>query len=185
MCFFLSFHIFFSSVFQEVLWKEAASLKDPDLQSLSSRLQTSILSARAPGTVTKYERAFNRWKDFALSKQELSYFTAEPIHVAVYLQHVLESTRSRSSVDSAFYSIKWAHESAGLGSPTDNTLVIRVREAANRILGVERRNRKEPITIEILKDIVDNADLSNTLQLRNVCLYVLSYAGFFLERKRL
>ena len=120
-----------------------------------------------------------------MSKQELSYFTAEPIHVAVYLQHVLESTRSRSSVDSAFYSIKWAHESAGLGSPTDNTLVIRVREAANRILGVERRNRKEPITIEILKDIVDNADLSNTLQLRNVCLYVLSYAGFFLERKRL
>ena len=81
-------------------------------------------------------------------------------------------------MDSAFYSIKWAHESAGLASPTDNTLVIRVREAPNRILGVERRNRKEPITIEILKDIVDNADLSNTLQLRNVCLYVLSYAVF-------
>ena len=57
--------------------------------------------------------------------------------------------------------------------------MIRVREAANRILGVERRNRKEPITSEILKDIVNNADLSNTLQLRNVCLYVLSYAGFF------
>ena len=54
-----------------------------------------------------------------------------------------------------------------------------MREAANRILGVERRNRKEPITIEILKDIIENADLSNTLQLRNVCLYVFSYAGFF------
>ena len=79
-----------------------ASFKDPDLQSLSFRLQTSILSARAPGTVTNYERAFNRWKDFALSKQELSYFPAEPFHVAVYLQHVLESTRSRSSVDSEF-----------------------------------------------------------------------------------
>ena len=97
-----------------------ANFKDPDLQSLSSRLQTSVLSARAPGTVNIYERAFRRWKDFAFSKQELSFFPANPIHVAVYLQHVLESTGSRSSVDSAFYSIKWAHESAGLTSPTDN-----------------------------------------------------------------
>ena len=118
-----------------------------------------------------YERAFNSWKDFALSKRELSCFPTKPIHVAVYLQHVLESTRSRSSVDSAFYSVKWAHESAGLTSPTDNTLVIRVREAANRILGAERRNRRKPITIESLKEVMDNADLSNTLQLRNVCLY--------------
>ncbi|KAJ7371341.1 hypothetical protein OS493_026441 [Desmophyllum pertusum] len=90
-----------ADVFQEGLWKEAATFKDPDLQSLSSRLQTSILSARAPGTVNMYDRAFKRWKDFALSKHELSYFPANPIHVAVYLQHVsvesVESTRDHLS----------------------------------------------------------------------------------------
>jgi len=38
-------------------------------------------------------------------------------------------------VDTAFYSIKWAHESPGLVSPTaDNPLVNRVREAAKRTL---------------------------------------------------
>ena len=70
-----------------------------------------------------YDRAFRRWKEFALSKHELSYLPANPMHVAVYLQYVLESTRSSSSVDTAFYSIKWAHKSAGLVSPTDNPLV--------------------------------------------------------------
>ena len=98
---------------------------------------------------------------------------ANPMHVAVYLQYVLESTRSSSSVDTAFYSIKWAHESSGLVSPTDNPLVNRVREAAKRILGAKRCHRTEPLSIEIIKDIISAADLSNTLQLRNFCFYAV------------
>ena len=35
------------------------------------------------------------------------------------------------------------------------------------------------MSIEIIKDIISAADLSNTLQLRNICLYFLCYAGFF------
>ena len=151
-------------VFQKGLCKETWAFKNPDLQSLSVRLQTTILSARAPATVNMYDRAFRRWKEFALSKHELSYLPANPIHVAVYLQYVLESTRSSSSVDTAFFGIKWAHESAGLVPPTDNPSVIRVREAAKRILGGKRCHRKEPLSIEIIKEIISAADLSNTLQ---------------------
>ena len=110
------------------------------------------MSARAPATVNTYDRAFRRWKEFALSKHELSYLPANPIHVAIYLQYVLESTRSSSSVDAAFFSIKWTHKSAGLISPTDNTLVNRVQEAAKRILGVKRCHRKEPLSIKIIRD---------------------------------
>ena len=66
-----------------------------------------------------------------------------------------------------------------MASPTDNQVVSRVREAAKRILGAGRLNRKEPLSVEVLKDIVEGADLSNVLQLRNACLYMLSYAGFF------
>ena len=117
--------------------------------------------------------------DFTLSKLNFSFLPAKPVHVAVYLQHVLESTNSSSSVDTAFYAIKWAHEIAGVASPTDNQVVSRVREAAKRILGSGRPNRKEPLSVEVLKEIVEGADLSNVLELRNVCLYVLSYAGFF------
>ena len=96
------------------------------------------------------------------------------------MQYVLETTRSSSSVDTEFYSIKWAHESAALVPPTrDNPLVNRVREAARRILGGKWCHRKEPLSIEIINDIISAADLFNTLQLRNICLYFLCYAGFF------
>ena len=82
---------------------------DPCLQGLASRLQKSVLSARAPATTNTYHRAFKRWKDFAVSNLKSNYLPANPIHVAVYLQH--------------FYAIKWAHEIAGIASPTDNQVV--------------------------------------------------------------
>ena len=145
-CFVFSF--FRIEVFQEGLWKDT-SFEDPDLQSLSSKLQATVLLTRAPGTVNMYDRAFRKWREFALRKKELSYFPANPMHVPVYLQYVLESTRSSASVDTAFYSFKRAHESAGLVSPTDNPLVNRVWDAAKRILGTKRDNRKEPLSVEI------------------------------------
>ena len=64
-------------------------------------------------------------------------------------------------------------------SPTDNVLVIKVREAAKRIIGTEKPNRKDPLSADVLKEIVENSDLSDTLQLRNACMFVLSFAGFF------
>ena len=82
--------------------------------------------------------------DFALGKLNISFLPAKPVHVAIYLQHVLESTNSSSSVDTAFYAIKWAHEIVGVASPTDNQVLSRVREAAKRILGAAKLNRKEP-----------------------------------------
>lgn len=108
---------------KEGIWKETADFTDPCLQGLAPRLQKSALSARAPSTTSTYHRAFKRWKDFAVSNVKGNYLPANPIHVAVYLQHVLESTKSCSSVDSAFYAIKWVHEIAGMASPTDNQVV--------------------------------------------------------------
>ena len=115
-------------------------------------------------------QAFKRRKDFAFSNSKSAYLSANPFHVAVYLQNVLESTKSCSSFDTAFYAIKWAHEIASMASPTDNQTVSRVRKAAKRILGAGRPSRKELLTRWCLKDIVEGADLSNILQLRNLCL---------------
>ena len=50
LCFVLCFLFFSIEVFQEGLLKDT-SFEDPDLQPLSSRPQTTILLARAPGTV--------------------------------------------------------------------------------------------------------------------------------------
>ena len=55
--------------------------------------------------------------------------------------------------------MKWAHEIVGMPSPTDNHVICRIREAAKRILGSGRPNRKEPLSTDILKDFVEGAEL--------------------------
>ena len=114
-----------------------------------------------------------------LALGEVTSFLAESLPVALYLQYLLETTSSCSSVDAAFYGIKWVQKTVGLVSPTDSSLVVAVRDASKRILGTARSNREEPITPELLKSIVGGANLSNGLELRNVCLYLLCFAGFF------
>ena len=148
--------------------------------NLADRMKSTVLMSRASGTVNGYTRAFNRWKEFASRWVEVATFPAQPLPVALYLQYLLESTCSCSSIDAAFYGLKWVHDIAGLVSPTDSSLVVAVREASQRILGTGRSNRKEPMPRDLIKGIVDRADLSNGLELRNVCLYsyLLCFAGF-------
>jgi len=71
-------------------------------------------------------------------------FPTNPFYFALYLQHLIEQSLPPSVIDSASYSIKWAHSMAGIPSPTDNHIVEVVRSASKRILGIAIVNRKEP-----------------------------------------
>jgi integrase len=82
-------------------------------------------------------------------------------------------------VETAFYAIQWAHNLAGVPSPTAHPTVIAVREAANRICGKHRKNRKEPISAGCIKALISKANLKNLLELRNIYAFVLAFAGFF------
>ena len=119
------------------------------VQGLTDRLKTTVLSSKAYSTSSQYHRAFRKWKEFAVCKLNETGFPADPFHVALYLQHLLEQAQSPSVIDSAFYGIKWAHDMAGLPSPTDNSVVENVRSAAKRILGTAAVNRKEPISSDL------------------------------------
>ena len=147
------------------------------MSNLADRMKKTALASRASGTVTSYLRSLKRWKSFTDQHNGLCYFPAEPSHVALYLQHILDTTCSHHSVDAAFYALKWAHNMAGIPSPTDNSVVNFVREGAKRILGTSKINRKEPLTMEQLNLIITKANLSNTLQLHNVCMYSLAFVG--------
>ena len=106
-------------------------------------------------------------------------FPADPFHVVLYLQHLIEQSQSPSVIDSAFYGIKWAHDMAGPPSPTDNSVVQAVRSASKRVLGTATVTRKEPISSDLIHTIVSQANLDNQVDLRNVAMYVLCFTGFF------
>ena len=50
---------------------------------------------------------------------------------------------------------------AGVPSPTDNSVVENVRSVAKRILGTAVVNCKEPISSDLIREIVNQADLDN------------------------
>ena len=116
------------------------------------------------------------WKSFA-TRYNFRYFPAEPTAVALYLQHIIETTKSYHAVDAAYYAISWAHNLAGLASCSENAIVKSVREGAKRLLGTAQINRKEPLTLDQLNLLIRKADLTNGLALRNVCMYSLAFAG--------
>ena len=176
---FLLFHFSCLDVFSSGVWASFAGLRDPSLRELASRLESTVIASRASGTTDAYRRAFQRWKSFASSKDEMQVFPARTEHVALYLQHVLDTTNSHSAVDSAIYGIQWAHNLAGIPSPTDGPIIHSISRAAKKLIGTRSVNKKEPISPEMIRKLVEGSDLDNLLELRNVCIFLLAFAGFF------
>ena len=154
-------------------------MRDPSLRELASRLESTVIASRATGTTDAYRRPFLRWRSFGASSDEIQAFPAKPEHVALYLQHVLDTTKSHSSVDSAIYGIQWAHNLADLPSPTNSPIVRAISKASKRTIGTRVINKKEPISPDMIRKLVDISNLDNLLELRNVCIFLLTYAGFF------
>ena len=95
--------------------------------------------------------------------------------MALYLQHVLVTARSPSVVDSAIYGIQLAHSLAGFPSPTDSPIVHSISRAKKRLIGTRAVNREERISPDITRKLVEDSNLNNLLELRNV----LAFAVFF------
>ena len=100
-----------------------------------------MLSSRAQNTTAGYNRSFQKWKNFATHILQVPYLPADPFHVALYLQHLAE-TSSIAAINSTFYSINWAHGLAGIPSLTHNIFLVTVRE------GIIRRFIASTILVE-------------------------------------
>ena len=145
--------------------------------SLADSMARHLLQARSVGTVSKYYGAFRRWEAF-IQAEGASSISAEPIHVALYLTHLMDSSCSPGVVQSALYVIKWAHTIRGFADPTDNHYVINLLEAA-------KRTRTVPV---VKKDIVSSEQIiwlcekysssQDILILRDLCIILLCFAGF-------
>ena len=165
-------------IFGEGFWKDLnlTSNEHEELHPLTERLKKTVLAGRAHSTVISYLRSMHKWKSFA-TRYNFCYFPAEPTAVALYLQHIIETTKSYHAVDAAYYAISWAQPLTSLASCSENAIVKSVREGAKRLLGTAQINRKEPLTLDQLNLLIRKADLTNGLALRNVCMNSLAFAG--------
>ena len=158
-------------------WSLLRELDDPDLRRLADALPDTVLKSRADSTVKKYLGAFKRWRQWAM-EHKLQEFPVAAHHVVLYLQHIAQTSGSKAAMEEATYSLAWAHGVAGIPSPTDSPFVKTTVEGLRRVLS-KPTQKKEPITADILKamvqDATDHSTLSN-VRLTTACL--LAFAGF-------
>ena len=78
------------------------------------------------------------------------------------MQHVSESKHSKSAVEEVVHALAWLHRVADIESPTESSLVQSVLEGMRRTLS-KPKVRKEPVSIEMLRAMVEAAGATPTL----------------------
>ena len=89
-------------------------------KSHAKNLLSIAMSSRAKSIEKKYQAAFVRLTNFATSKGFL-FLPASPAQFIVYLEEVMKSTGSKSSVEEAYNAMcTWIHGNVGLQSPVED-----------------------------------------------------------------
>ena len=145
---------------------------------LIDKMGSLLLKSRAVNTVKKYDSGFGRWQVFITSRGG-NVFPASPIHIALYLTHLIDTGSSFSVVSSAKYSIKWMHEINGYKDPTDNPFVKNLLETSKRVC-YRPVGKKDPVSTQMLIDLCIKYKYSLDLAVvRDLAMIVICYAGFF------
>nr|XP_022287905.1 uncharacterized protein LOC111100391 isoform X1 [Crassostrea virginica] len=136
-----------------------------------------ILKSRSENTSKKYLSSFNRWAKFIGSKGKPA-IPANPIHISLYLTHLLNIGCSFHVLSSALYAIKWAHSILGHMDPTDHPFVRNLVESSKRH-NKPKVSKKEIITSIDLISLCDlHVSSNNLLEVRDLCMILVSFAGF-------
>lgn len=117
------------------------SFEDEEIGMLSHSLPYVISASLAQSTTSKYSRGWRKWVSWSERKSEVSTRPADPFFVAIYLNSLLFSQNTTSSLTSAYYGIRWGHRIVGLASPTSSSLVEMAYEGCLRLCS-RRRTRK-------------------------------------------
>lgn len=106
------------------------------LAELCPSLSDWILSSKNDNTNRSYFNAYRRWEVF-IKAQGHSALPASPIHLALYLTHLLQTGSSQHPVNNAVYAMKWAHKCAGLQIQQKIlTLLLHRRQRSVNLVGL-------------------------------------------------
>ena len=176
---FLILFNFSLDILDSPFWKETANLKDPSLCAKAGNLKSLVMASKASNTVKKYSYAWSRWKAWANERIGFPVLPAQPLTIALYINDPLESSKSASVLESAFYATQWAHKLAGFESPTFHPVVRAALEAGRRAVG-KPVSPKEPLTLDLIQSLAEfyNRPEAKLEQIRFLFTVLVGYAGF-------
>jgi len=103
-------------------------------------------------------------ESFARDVLGASEFPVRPIDCALYLQHLLESSKSVATMNCALYAFRWMHLLACVDSPTLHPTVMPVKEGTVRPTSQPIVNRKDPLHANHLRLLAAETNLEDLLQ---------------------
>jgi integrase len=140
-------------------------------------MSSYLLQSRADSTVTKYKNSYNQFQRYC-QENDFNPMPAQPICVAMYLTHLLDTGKSDNVVTAAFYGIKWAHNLNDENDPTESKIVKTLHDTAKRIAS-KPVNKKDVVSSEMLQTLCTFfAESSDVVDVRDLCMIMLGYSGF-------
>ena len=165
-------------IFTIGFWSLERQVKHQDLKTLFNNLHNTIINSRAKNTVSKYIGSFKRYMFWVENYKEIdSVLPSSELHVALYLQYLMGTVKYHSTIESAFYGIKWAHNTAGLSDPCEADIVRSIVEASKRELN-RRIKKNEPLTADLMKLLFLKFNTVNYTLKELLVICALSYTGF-------
>jgi len=113
----------------------------------------------APGTRKNYNYAIARYGRFIGQTEEMEKFKewpANPWGVALHLEDIWDSKRSKAAMKMALYAVKWGHKVEGLEDPGKVQVISKLMKAAAMEM-YELRNRKHTLKEGQVRDIIEIA----------------------------
>lgn len=164
------------------IWRNLDGIQDPGLLQSALELPGLASASIAKSTLAKYKKSWKDWAQWSEQFTEVSFCPAEPFYIAIYLKEIADRPSSSIGlITSAFLGIRWGHIHSGLMPPTDHPFLKMILEGAKRTISRKGtpKTKKEPLTPEVIKKIVDVFSESPSLHtMRFIIICLVSFAGF-------
>lgn len=144
-----------------------------------SVLERVLIASRSKNTAYKYGKSFEAFRKWCI-QNEVKQNPASVEDISRYLIYLYQIHAPYSRMETVFYAIKWHYDcnSIVLINPCESKFLHNVLLGLKKLLS-KPIVKKEPVTPEILKAIMDMYGKSeNLIDIRLCCMILLSYAGF-------
>ena len=173
------FFFYFSAQGDIVFARTSSTLQNLEFRRLASSLPIRASQSKSPRTIDQYSRSFQSFRVWASCFPEITASPTRPLHVALYLEHLIESDTSASVLSHASCGISWANKLYGSPGPCQDPLVKKFLEAGARI-SAKLVVKKEPVTPEMISSICSKyaSPSANLSSLRIAALFITAFCTF-------
>ena len=140
-----------------------------------AQVHAYVSESLAPSTRRAYRMALAAFRSWC-ETEGVAALPARPETVAAFVAAEAQAGRKVATLEQRIAAIRWAHEAAGMESPTANKLVRSTMSGIRREQGTAPK-RKAPATADRLAAMVSHADPTTLKGLRDRALLLFGFAS--------